>query len=311
MLSLSRMLGCCVVIALAPSLSLAKESPTKTLAWKFKVGDVHPYRFMQDMDMTMAMPGAPQEIKTGVKQVMDMSWKVTEVGDDGIATVEQSIDRVQMEMQAPGQPEMKYDTSSKDAPTGYAAMVAPLFKAMTAEPFVVKMSPRGEILELKMPAGLKETLAKIPGAASVSEMFTEDGFKDMMQKSALVLPEAKDLKPGHEWTTTSELKNPQFGTLETKATYQYLGLREVEGKPYEVFSLTTEIEYTELPENLEMKVTEQKAEGEIFFDPAGGYLHSSKLKQDMTTDLAAGGREMKQNMVQTVLLERNEKKSGE
>jgi len=301
------LLSCCLFLVTSFSTALAVEAP---LLWKFNTGDEHHYRMTQNMDMKMSM-GAAGEMQTGVKQVMNMTWKVESVDEQGTASITQTIDRVQMDMQAPGQQEMHFDSNSDEAPAGFAVMVAPLFKAMMAEPFKLTMTPRGEITKAEIPESLTEAMKNLPGAAAIGEMFSEDGFKNMLQKSSLVLPEPKDLVEGYQWTTEFEMKNPQFGELAVQATYTYRGTKEVAGEKFDAFDYDLEMEFGEGAAGLEIKVTEQDSQGEILFSREAGALHSSTLKQDMDMEISTAGQNITQKLSQTMMFERVEEKNGE
>ncbi len=299
---------CCLVLLATCSPLLAVETP---LIWKFQVGDEHHYRMTQNMDMEMSFGATDRKIETGMQQVLDMTWKIEQVDDQGQAAVTQSVDRVQMDMQAPGQQEMHYDTDSDDAPAGFAAMLVPLYKAMTAEPFGMTMSSRGEIKDLKMSEALIKSMKAVPGAAMLGEMFSDEGFKNMMQQSSLILPKPEDLEPGYEWTTNTEMKNPQFGVLKIEATYRYLGPREVEGKPFEVFSIAMNMDFGEAPGGMQMEITGQESHGEILFSREDGRLESSKMQQHTEMSISAASQEMTQTIDQTVILEHVEKQPAE
>lgn len=291
--------ACVLVVSLAVT-AIAEDRP---LVWKFQPGDEHHYRMTQDMQMEMALGLGQRKVNTGVQQLMDMTWKVDRIDDQGLAKVVQSVDRVRMNMQAPGQAEMKYDTKSKEAPTGFGAMLDPLFKAMTENSFTLNMSPRGELSEMELPEAFSNALKNVPGAAMMGEMFTDEGFLSMMQKSSLVLPEPKDLTVGHEWSTTSEMKNPQIGTISSTITYRYLGPRDVEGKEFEVFSIALEMDYGEGAAGVTINVENQDSHGEILFDREAGRLHSSKLQQDLDMAIVVGAQTMEQKMLQKVFFE--------
>ncbi len=297
-----------VLLSLAWSPALLAAEP---LLWKFSTGDAHQYRMIQRMDMEMTLGEANRKIETSVEQVIDMTWKIDQVDEQGQAQVVQTLDRMRMNMQAPGQPEMKYDTQSKEAPAGFAAMLAPLMKAMTENEFTMAMSPRGKIDDVKMPEAVSRALNNVPGAAMMGEMFSDEGFGNMIQKSSLILPEPQDLEPGHEWSTTSEMKNPQLGKITSKLTYRYLGPRDVEGKQYEVFGIKMEMGFGEGAAGVSIEIEDQNTDGEILFDRAAGRLESSKLQQEINMNIAAGPTEMKQKMVQKVFFERQDKASAE
>ena len=299
--------ACLVAVAITAT-AIAEDSP---LVWKFKPGDEHHYRMTQDMQMEMALGLGERKVSTGVQQLMDMTWKVDQLDDQGRAKVVQKVDRIRMDMQAPGQPEMKYDTDSDEAPAGFGAMLHPLFKAMTENPFTMNMSPRGELSDMELPEAFSNALKNVPGAAMMGEMFTDEGFLSMMQKSSLVLPTPEDLTVGHEWSTTSEMKNPQIGTITSTITYRYLGPREVKGKEFEVFSIALEMDYGDGMAGVTIEVENQDSHGEVLFDREAGRLHSSKLQQDLDMAIGAGGQTMKQKLLQKVFFELVEEPSTE
>ena len=298
---------CCLLAMGSCSFALAEEAP---LVWKFAVGQEHHYRMTQNMDMAMSM-GAAGDVETGVEQVMDMTWKVEAVSEHGGATIAQTIDRVQMDMQAPGQQEMHFDTDSEESPKGFAVMVAPMFKAMMAEPFGLTMTPRGEITQAKIPEALTEALKAMPGAAAMGEMFSEEGFKGMMQKSSLVLPAPEDLVEGYAWGNDFEMKNAQFGKISVKTTYTYRGVKEVEGKPYEAFDFDMEMNFGEGAGGIAIEITQQESKGQILFSREAGALHSTTLKQDMDMVISVGEQTIGQKILQTMVFERVLVKSEE
>jgi len=183
-------------------------------------------------------------------------------------------------------------------------MLVPLFKAMTSEPFKITITQRGEIKSLEIPEALSKAMQSTPGAAMMGEMFSDEGFKKMIQQSSLILPETKDLTPGYEWTSKAEMKNSQFGVLEIETTYRYLGPRERKGNSYEVFSFKMKMNFGEAPDGVQMEVVNQDSNGEIFFSRAAGRLESSKFQQDMEMNSSAAGQAVTQTMVQTMVFER-------
>lgn len=288
------------LVALLPKQATGAEAP---LTWKFAPGDEHHYRMNQKMDMTMDL-GPAGEMKTGVTQIMDMVWKVEAVDEKGGAKLSQQMKRVQMDVQAPGQAAMKYDTDSAEEPTGFATMLAPMFKALVSAPFKFTMSPRGEIHEVEIPEKIAAAVKGMPGGEMMGNMMTDKGFKQMMQQAALVLPKPEELIPGHEWTTSMEMPNPQLGKITTRMTFTYKGSRKTKGQELEVFVPKLEMEFGDGNAAAMIKVEDQKTSGEILFNRTAGRLESSLLNQDMTMVINAGGREMKQKMTQKVEMKR-------
>ena len=257
---------------------------------------------IQNMDMIMTPPSG--EIKTGVKQQIDMTWRIEAVDEAGAAVVTQRIVRVQMDMEAPGPMEIHYDTASEKAPTGFAAMLAPMFKAMSDSPFKWTMSPRGEISNVEIPPGVGEALKKLSGGAMMGDLTTDKGFKQMMQQQVLILPNPGELQPGHKWSTAAEMENPQFGTISTKMSYTYQGPRTVKGEEFEVFKPQLELQFGEGKGGVSMDIFAQKTSGEVLFNRTAGRLESSTLNQETSMSIGVGDQNVEQKMVQTMKLQR-------
>ena len=115
----------CLSLAFVAVVGVALQNAGRAdepIRWKFAVGEKFGYNMVQDMDMSMNM-GTNGQVNSNVHQVMDMTWDVQGVNDQGEAVIQESFDRVQMKMTGPMA--VDYD-SSKDAPaTGLAAQFAP------------------------------------------------------------------------------------------------------------------------------------------------------------------------------------------
>src|SRR5262249_3888388 len=126
------------------------------LRWRFKQGEKLNYLMTQDMDMQMTVPAGPGgqggQVSTTVHQVMDMTWEVQGVDDNtGDAVIQQKFDHIQMKMTPSVGPGIDYDSKSDKPPEGLAAMIAPLYDAMTAGEFELTMSARGQVKDVKIP----------------------------------------------------------------------------------------------------------------------------------------------------------------
>jgi len=308
-MALLRLTFFCALVLFNAQVAQAEEAP---LVWKFRVGDQHHYRLTQNMDMEMSLgsdsqSGNSRKVETRVQQIIDMTWTVEQIDDQGLAKIVQRVDRLQMDMQAPGQQELHFDTASDKSPSGFAAMLVPLFKALTAEPISMSISSRGEIDIVEIPEPLKKALEAIPGAAMMSEMSSEEGFLNMIVQSSLVLPRPADLKPEYEWTRRAEMKNAQLGTIETETTYRYLGSREVEGKPFEAFGVNMTIDFGEAPDGVALDVLSHESDGEILFSREAGRLVLSKMHQEFELKFSTRDQVTTQKMVQNTRFEQLEK----
>jgi hypothetical protein len=284
-----------VWLACAPAPATAQEP----LRWKFEQGEKLNYEMIQDM--TVSMQGGPMggQLETKMIQHMDMTWDIQEVNDAGDATIRQKFNRVKMEMKSPFGG-FEYDSASEEAPAGLAATIAPMYKAMTEGEFVITMSDRGEVKDVKIPEEVVKAIQQSPGAAAMGELATDEGFKKMISQGALQLPEEAP-QPGQKWSTKMEVKNPMVGTQTVETTYQYEGTKEVDDATYALIRPQLAMAFGEPAQpGVQMKIGEQSSDGEILFNVEEGRLHTSTLNQNVTIDVTAGGQAMQQKIDQRI-----------
>lgn len=291
---------CVITLAIAAMFTAAatRTAAQEPLRWKFEKGQKLDYNMVQDM--TMAAEGGPVgQMNTKMRQEMDMTWDVQEVNDEGEAVIRQKFDRVKMKMTTPlgG---FDFDSESDAAPTGLAAMIAPMYKAMTEGEFVITMTDRGEVKDVKVPEEVLTALKNSPGAAAMGEMATPDGFKKMISQGSLVLPENAP-KEGETWSTKLEVNNPQAGKQTVETTYRFEEIKEIDGTKYAVIRPQLKMDFAGNPQpNVQMKISEQSSDGEVLFNVEEGRLRSSTLNQKVTIDVTAGGQAMKQKIDQKI-----------
>jgi hypothetical protein len=270
---------CCWTIA--PGLSRADEP----LRWKFTAGEQLDYQMSQDMNMKMdAGPAGKLAITTG--QSKNMTWNVKSVDEKGDAVIVQKITRIRMKMAAPNGQGFEYDTDSEEPAVGTAAMMAPTMEAMTDGEFTFTMTPWGDVRDTKMSDELLAALKNGPGG----ENGAVEQFTSMVSQVALVLPKSS-LKPGEVWKTTIAVADPSGGKQSVETTYKFDGTRDVDGTTYAVIKPSMTMELANNP-MMEMKMKEQKTDGEVLFDLGAGRLESTSINQNMTVDIVAAGQTM-------------------
>lgn len=279
---------------------LRDTSAEDALRYKFSVGKKLSYKMAQEMEMTVTPEGVPNAMKTGTNQTTEMIWNVVEVKEDGSAVIDQSMNRIQMKVTGPGGG-FDFDSNSDEALEGpIASVVAPLLNTLAGATFRVTMSPRGDITGVQVPEEVTAAMAKSPSAAQMGEMFTKDGFKQLVQQSSVVFPE-DPLTPGVEWTRSVAMDNPATGGKQTiKSKYRYDGKEEVEGKSLEKFTITVELNFGDGPGGAKITIEKQNSQGTIYFDRAAGQMHSASVEMDMDMGFAIGNRNAKMHLDQTV-----------
>ena len=282
-----------VLAFLSPTVNAQQE-----LRWKFEEGEKLNYDMIQNM--TIGSTGGPLGAQNmTMRQEMDMTWEVVGVDEEGNAVIKQQFDQMKIKMTLPPPlGTIEYDSKSDQAPQGPAAMLAPMYKAMTEAEFELTMTPRGEIKEVKIPDQVLAALRNSPGAAAMGDMATPEGFKKMISQGALVLPEDAP-QPGQEWTTKVEVNNPMAGKQVIETTYEFEGMKEVDGTTFAAIAPELKMSFEGTPQ-VQMNVSEQDSSGEILFNVEEGRLHSSNLKQNVTIDITVAGQMLQQKIDQTI-----------
>lgn len=272
----------------------ATSSAAEAIVWKFSPNLTNHYQMSQDTKVTKTGAGGDMTVDTLNK--IDMSWTVKEVKPDGSAVLEQQITRMRMTIQTGDGVKSEIDTAAAEDPQGQAAMAAPLLKAITGNPFIVTMSPRGEVTDVVVPEAVAAALKNQPGAAQMGELASAEGFKKLVGQASFVLPETLD--PGKEWTGTTEAKLPLVGTLTSVTTYKYEGPAEVEGQQLAKFSAKVDANFA--GGEVTVEVPSQESKGEILFNGEAGRLESSAINHLMNLKITANGQVVEQKIDQTI-----------
>ena len=236
-----------------------------------------------------------------------MTWDVQDVNDEGDAVIQAEVRPREAEDDDAGRrwAGSKYDFEydrDEGPPVGGAAMLAPMYKAMTKGEFELTMTPRGEIKDVKVPEECSKALKNSPGRAAMGDMATAEGFKKMMSQGSLVLPESAP-KPGETWNTQG--RGEQSGGRQANRSKRRIsieGTKDVEGKQLRrVSSRAMKMKFDGRRRwTIKSQIKEQSSDGEILFDVAEGRLHSSKLEAEGDDRRDGGGQTMKQKIDQTI-----------
>jgi hypothetical protein len=293
-----------ILAAAGVLLANATGAPAEELRYKFEQGQKLKFSLAQDMSLAFSGEGVPDQTMN-LEQVSEMLWTVLEVKEDGTARIEQTIERIKMSVAAPPSVEFQYDSASGEEPSGATAgKVMPLLTALVGAEFEMTMSPRGEILEVKVPERVTEALQKSAGAAELGEMFTEAGFKKLVQQASPAFPEG-DVAPGREWSHVFELPGSSPESQKSATTrYRYIGPEEVEGKTLEAIAveMVLDLNMAGLADQAgaEVTVKSQQSAGKMYFDRELGRVHSSAIDAAMDMEIAALGRTISAHLEQSV-----------
>lgn len=280
-------------ILLLANLAQAEEP----FVWKWADGDSARYLLTQSMEMAMD-GGAAGQINTSSQTQTLMRWAVETI-DDGsdAAQLSQRVERVVMESVAPAGQGFSYDSASEDPPAGMAALAAPMFEAMIEHDFTVTMLPSGKVKDVELSDELAYAFDRLPGGAMSSDL-----VKQMATQGQLEFPDEPLVLNDH-WTVNTEVQPPQMGPMRVATEYTYEGSRRVDDRQLEVFSVSIRVEAAGSEEQeTQVTIETKSSDGEILFDAELGRIVQSNLTQTMDVTVQVAGREVVNEVVQSVQL---------
>jgi hypothetical protein len=241
-----------VLVALVAAVARA-DAPR----FKFAKGETLSYHLVQTTQVIETVPegktNKPVETAATTKVDLIRKWRVTDVDDKGIATVELTIASMRWERKA-GDEEDVFDSSNPDDlnKSEMAKHVGPVLA-------VLRVDPLGKVVEVKE--------SKVGPAARFE---AELPFKFVLPGTAT--------KSGELWDRTFTIQlDPPLGTGEKyTGTQKYHGL-EPKNELLPV-RLTTEIK--ELPTSAaeQIPLLPHLAEGQVYFHAATGRYYAARLK---------------------------------
>ncbi len=295
-----KLLRCLVVVAAvaACSVSVAAES---SLKWKFKPGQTLNYVIERGVEGKVSLSGAEFEFQ--MDMTFDTTWNVKSVAADGTGSVEQTVDRVQINMSSPLAGSMKYDSKSGEKPEAGPvwAMLQPMVEGLLGQNIKTKISPQGKVTDIEFPEKMVEAFKKQQvgqnrqaGMGIGGNAFSERGVKELISKSVLPLPEV----PGKDvsWAQAFENPIPGIGTQTAETKFTVSGDEVVDGKKLVKIAGVTELTF-EPAENprAELEITEQEATSTFYFDAEAGVLVKSSGTQVAAMELT-GPQEVTQQI---------------
>ena len=267
-------------LLLAESL-LSGQEP---LRWKFQPGAVYEVTFRQQTASKTRI--ADQAIEVQLSMIMQMSWKILEIGAAGQATMDQSFTRIRIELKNPKVKPVVYDSAASEKAVGEAAQIAAPLEPLIGKPFRVVMTPRGVVQKVELSRQAQAVLDQVPQESRLKDVFTTSGLTQTLQKSHGILPH-EVVEPGDRWESDSPLVTP-LGELKMKTTYQYVAnlqrLKTVAAQIKVQGQLQLLPAEDQDAPRQQLRIKSQEMSGEVFFATAEGRMLSSKMTQRLATE---------------------------
>lgn len=282
----------------AVALTATAAEAAEALKWSPKPGETLKYLLTQVSDIKNSVPG--QEVSSKTELNVDLTWKVTAVAADGTVEIAQTVDRVRAKNTAPGVLITYDSTDKKTSEAPMTQMIAKLYEEVLGKPFAIRLSPTGEVLDVKLPPGAAGPPAGTPMAdmADAGTFFSAAGVKNLLAQVLPKLPrEAVDR--GSTWD--SELTLPSGPLKLTFKTHYTLA----EAAPAATIDATLETAMTAPPEaKITLKITKQSGTGRFAFDPAAGRLDSATIRQSADVTYNDGNADLTQTTESTLTFKR-------
>jgi hypothetical protein len=287
----------------ALSVGRADAEDAKLFRWKLKPGQTLKFRMVQDMQQNLELttPNVPTAVST--KMTMDMAWKVDSVDKQGVITIDQQFERIQMKMQTAQGVMMDYDSAAGKEPQGMTKMIAPIFEAMLKKPIRTAFTARGELKKVKLPAGILESLNKTAGG-QFGNILSDDSMKQMGMISKF--PEAP-IKLGESWSQEATMKFPVLGNTVVKTTFRYEGTETRDSVALDKIALSMNMKTEDNKQDGEAKETPKKKDlvagftgwegkGTLYFDNVAGRVVESRMTMKMKIKVNVMGQSIVQDL---------------
>lgn len=286
-----------IVLFVLSSLSFQSEcSAQKNLAWKFSRNRVIDVLIEQDTSMQLEVGGVAKQPAnpTLTNQITSITWTVKELDADGVATVEQMINRVQLDVKSTVG-NFLIDTANNQPLQGLGETMAKGIRPLAGARFLVATKPTGEISDVSIPPDLTGKLKD--GAGGLGEA----ALREIVRNGSLQFPN-KPIVVGDTWSSQYELDIQAFGKLLVTTTYQYLGEEKAGGGVLDKIKATTAVKASDTSDSSGLKLKGQESSGMVWFDNVRGCIDHSEFKQDMAMDVKNNGLEVTQAIKQTMKL---------
>lgn len=276
----------CLVIAAAcwTGLSTANAQQAQPLRWKFTQGDTFDVTFVQTSNISSQVD---QRVKV-VNSILtiSMAWNVNAVDENGNGMIEQKITGIKLLMTSVPTGVGKaidIDTSRSEKPNkGPSADLLKQVEPLIGAAYTVVMSPRGEVIDVKIPESTLESLRKAPGSMRLRSLMSKTGLKDLFGQSLVVLPEEAPVE-GQPWSFRADI-DTGVGNFTRHNEYTWTGNRTEDGRTLAEIKLKTTLQPRDSANTTDVKFIRFDGNGVLVMNVTDGYFESSNTTNEMQTE---------------------------
>jgi len=275
------------------------------LRWKLSSGE----RYRAEMTLVSKNLSEYETRTSGLatETRMEFAWQVREVAD-GVAVIEEKLERIVMEFDAPTPDPAKkvfFDSNDPSSATNFPAEQKAILQSLIGATFVVRMRDNGTIESAECTPETTASIQAAPEKSGVRELLGSEAISKFFKDSTIVFPaEEKTAKDG--WSV-SEASESRWGKLETQWQYKLAEDEQSQSKPQLKFIGDLK---TTLPTAETGKANTQVAEqstlkqmtgnGVWYFDPAEGIFTSGETTMKIESELLYREEKLKTSFRRTV-----------
>ena len=288
----------------------------ETLRWKLQKGDRFRYQLDQMTQINSEVDKQKRLVENEISLVFD--WQVDKVTEDKFE-IRQELISLKLKTFSPttGKRVVVDSTVEPEKPTRLEKSIATQLKPILGTEFILTMTSRGAIEDVRVSEEVLEQLRKVPGSLRIRELFTPEGLKSLYGQSLLLFPE-EAVKAGFEWQV-EETKESTMGKLLENRNHQ---IKRPAGQNNFEVTVTSRVTQVTPPTDKDSTVTkdgEQQVRitldkfsgtGNIVMDAQNSFIRSSQFTNRMTTSRPY--RELKlKTAISTTISSRLEKTTQE
>jgi hypothetical protein len=259
------------------------------LRYQFTKGDRLVYRTKHEELQKQTVAGEKHDSTTRDEVVT--SQVVDEIDGDGNAVI--TTKAVHRKRKMDGQQgKFEFDSKSDERDTGseIGSRVTPVLERLTGSEYKIKVTPRGELTEVK---GFTEIVADLvkdnPLATLEAGILADDDSQKHSEQERFVVFSDKPVAPGDRWEHPFETDLKGIGKFKGKTTYTYEADDKVgDCKTVRIgvkTDLTIEFNLEAGGIKITGTMTTTSSSGTVQFDPLAGRIVSSKEVTGMTGEL--------------------------
>lgn len=174
-----------------------RSASAEELRWKFAVGDRFTVSYEQSVEQTTEVLLKPVTVET--RSSVEMAWEVLSVDESGNATIKQQFKKLSLSLKSSRGDVLEFNSESDDPVSGKTSEVGKVLMPLLDAPFEVKMSPRGELLDVAVPETSLATIRQSASSMRLRQLFSGESLSETLSFIAATLP-ANEVNVGDSWS---------------------------------------------------------------------------------------------------------------